>query len=217
MFIELIDSLRCTNDHADSWLIASIGRRNERFVTEGELGCPICLREYPIEHGVVWFGRPERHAELGPELGPESSGHVGANAIDQDEAVRAGAFLSISEGTTVLLSGEWARAAHSLSELVPSRIFVLNPSEPIQESESVGVVMSSDGIPLAPGMLRGVALDRSTATAAALTSALAVLAPGGRLVAPVEADVPDGINVLARDENFWVGEKRPALVTLVRG
>ncbi|MGI9090068.1 MAG: hypothetical protein ACR2GG_03060 [Gemmatimonadaceae bacterium] len=211
MFIELIDSLRCTNDHADSWLVASISRRDERFVTEGELGCPICLREYPIERGIVWFGQPEQQSGSS-----DVAGDIAAGANDPDEAVRVGAFLAVAEGAAVLLGGEWARAAHALSELVPLRIFVLNPSEPIQESESVGVVQSGKGIPLAPGMLRGVALDRATATSAVLNSTVAVLAPSGRLVAPADADIPDGINVLARDENFWVGEKRPALVSLIR-
>ncbi|MGI8510412.1 MAG: hypothetical protein ACR2MQ_13910 [Gemmatimonadaceae bacterium] len=212
MFIELIDSLRCTNDHADSWLVASIVRRDDRFVTEGELGCPICLREYPIEHGVVWFGPREQH-------GPSTIAADDPTMMDMsgpEGAVRIGAFLNVAEGAAVLLGGTWARSAHALSELIPLRIFVLNSSDPIDESMTVGVVMSSEGIPLAPGMLRGVALDTATATPAALTSATKVLAPGGRLVAPADVAIPDDVAVLARDENFWVAEKRPPLISLVR-
>lgn len=212
MFIELIDSLRCTNNHADSWLVASIVRRDDRFVTEGELGCPICLREYPIERGVVWFGSREQQGTSAPAIDDPSVTDISAS----DAAVRIGAFLNVTEGAAVLLGGTWARSAHALSELIPLRIFVLNPSEPIDESMSIGVVVSSEGIPLAPGTLRGVALDRATATPAALTSAVTVLAPGGRLVAPAEVAMPDEVAILARDDNFWVAEKRPPLISLVR-
>lgn len=212
MFIELIDSLRCTNDHADSWLVASIVRRDDRFVTEGELGCPICLREYPIERGVVWFGSREQHGTSAIAIDDP----VMMDTSGPDAAVRIGAFLNVAEAAAVLLGGTWARSAHALSELIPLRIFVLNPSEPIDESMSIGVVMSSEGIPLAPGMLRGVALDRATVTPAVLTSAIKVLAPGGRVVAPADVAVPDDVAVLARDENFWVAEKRPPLISLVR-
>lgn len=212
MFIELIDSLRCTSDHPDSPLVASIVRRNERFVIQGALGCPICLREYPIHAGVVWFGSREEHRA--PITGIE--GPLPADTFDPDAAVRIGAFLNAAEGATVLLAGTWARSAHALAELIPVRIFALNPAEPIEESMAIGVMTSSEGIPLASGMLRGVALDRATATPAALATAVKVLGPGGRLVGPVESEVPDAVAVLARDEKFWVAEKRLPLVSLVR-
>lgn len=212
MFIELIDSLRCTNDHADSWLVASIVRRDDRFVTEGELGCPVCLREYPIERGVVWFGSREKR-DTAAILTDEPTI---MDASGPDAAVRIGAFLNVAEGAAVLLGGTWARDAHALSEMIPSRIFAFNPSEPVEESMSIGVVMSSEGIPLAPGMLRGVALDKATATPVALMSAIKVLGPGDRLVAPADVAIPDEVAVLGRDEHFWVAEKRPPLISLVR-
>ena len=40
-----------------------------------------------------------------------------------------------------------------------------------------------------------------------LKSAVLAMAPGGRLVAPAEASEPEGITILARDTEHWVGEK----------
>lgn len=220
MFIELIDALRCTSDHADSWLVASISRRTDRFLTEGTLGCHVCKREYAVRDGVVWFDEPDRNAGS-PELsardvGPQLPGtDMARQAAAREDAVRVGAFLAVADGSVVLLAGDWARAAHALSELVPSRSFVLNPAEPVEESESVGVIMSGEGIPLAPSSLRGVALDAANAAPGTVASAVKILVPGGRLVAPAGASVPSGISVLARDDNFWVGEKGLPLLTLV--
>lgn len=215
MFIELIDALRCTADHADSWLVASISRRSDRFVTAGTLGCPICLREYPIQDGVVHFGDPQRSASSITSAARKDAVQPLHEDAEEEDATRIGAFLAVAEGSIVLLAGDWARAAHALSGLVPSRIFVLNPSEPIDESEAVGIVMSSEGIPLSAGSLRGVALDRTNATATTLASAVKVLAAGGRLVAPADAAVPAGATVIAQDEQFWVAEKMPPLLALV--
>lgn len=222
MFIELIDALRCTVDHADSWLVASISRRDERFVMEGVLGCPVCLREYPLERGVAWFTREPRKLQQQQEgtgnlpeyvrTAPEGdllSANGGTHSV-----MSIGAFLSVREGATIVLAGDWARTAHGLSELLPLRIFAINPPEPIYESESVAVLMSDEGIPLGRGLAHGVALDSTTASATWLTTAMRVLVDGGHLVAPAHVEVPDDISILARDEHFWVGDKRPALVSL---
>lgn len=224
MFIELINTLRCIAHHADSWLVASISHRNGRFVTDGTLGCPVCLREYPIQNGVVHFGDPQRPAPTTTSAARNDAVQpLHADAVRQEAAreiaIRIGAFLAVTEGATVLLAGDWARGAHALSELVPSRIFILNPSGPIsdstEESESVGVIVSSDALPVAPGSLRGVALDRPNATRATLLSAVKALASGGRLVAPADAVAPSGVSVIARDEQFWVAERTLPLLALV--
>ena len=62
-----------------------------------------------------------------------------------------------------------------------------------------------DVLPFAHGSARGIVLG--DASAALLQSAVDVLVPGGRLVAPAGAAVPDGITVLARDDEQWVGER----------
>lgn len=218
MFIELIDSLRCTNDHADSWLVASIARREDRFVLAGMLGCPVCRREYPIADGIAWFGRTaETRAEHRAAPSAVERGDV-ADPIAREEAMRIGAFLSLSEGATIVLCGEWARRADAVAELMPLRIFAVNPLPPeaVPQSEAVGIVQSDEGLPFAPGIARGVALDATTATDVNVASAVRVLADGGRLVAPVDTAVPSAVTVLARDESFWVGEKHGSFVPLRR-
>lgn len=208
MFIEMIDSLRCTSDHPDIWLVAAILRREERFVLEGRLGCPVCLREFPIVNGVAWFGTEPREYQA-------RLGDAGEEADDED-ATRIAAFLGAREGASIALGGEWAVQATPLADLVPMRIFALNPPIALGESEGVGIIRSSEGLPLAPASLAGVALDVATATARDLGSAVRALAAGGRLVAPASVPLPSEMAELARDESYWVGEKRSELVLLRR-
>lgn len=205
MFIELIDTLRCTSDHPETWLVASIGERDERLVLEGTLGCPVCRRQYPITGGIVWYGRDPATTEL----------PTAATPADAEGAMRAAAFLAPPEGAMLALTGEWAAYAHGIAELVPVRIFAINPASAIQESERVAIVETSEGLPFAALSLRGVALGE-TATSRDLESAMRVLKDGRRLVAPVSLAVPEEIQELARDERYWVGEKRAALVGLRR-
>ena len=55
MFIELLDLLRCTNAHEDTWLVASFKTVSNRFVMEGTLGCPTCSAKYSITSGIADF------------------------------------------------------------------------------------------------------------------------------------------------------------------
>ena len=83
------------------------------------------------------------------------------------------------------------------------------------DTERVATVATSMGLPFAPRSLRGVALGER-ATDADVASAMRVLADGGRLVAPVSLPVPGEIAELARDDAWWIGEKRGALIGLRR-
>ncbi len=206
MFIELLDVLRCTSDHPQIPLVAAITQRDGRMVTEGVLGCPICYREYPIRDGAVWFGAPE-HVEQTT---------AADEGDDPDGAMRAGAFLAASEGATVALVGEWARYAPELAALIALRVYAVNPRAATEESERVGNVYSDRTLPFADASLRGVAIDESGWSASDIESAARTLAPSGRIAAPASVNVPDGVEEIARDDRFWVGEKRGALVTLHR-
>lgn len=203
MFIELIDGLRCTADHRSICLVAAITKRDDRQVVEGTLGCPTCRREYAIRDGVAYFG--ERPAVRSP-----------SSALDPEGAMRIGAFLSVSEGITVALVGEWAQYASDLANLVGLRAFAINPGAAVAESERVGVLYSENRLPFKAGSLRGVAIDESGWTANDISLATRALSAGGRMVAPATSPVPDDIEEIARDESVWVGEKRGALVALHR-
>lgn len=211
MFIEFLDQLRCIVPHEDSWLVASFAEQQDRFIVRGTLGCPMCFREYPIQDGAAYFG-----------VTPESVAHGDAPAAadsdvaDPDVAMRAAAFLNARERCTLVLAGVWAASAHAVTELMPMRIFALNPASRMDDSEMVAVLYAKDAVSVTPSSIDGIALDVTTATEGTLLAALQALRPGGRLVAPASTPVPDGVTELARDEHYWVGETNPSLVMLHR-
>jgi hypothetical protein len=204
MFIEFLDQLRCTRPHEDTWLVASFAERDGRFIVTGTLGCPVCHREYPIQNGIAYFGEVAAPAAM-DDTEPED-----------DTAMRAAAFLDARERATLVLAGRWAAAAPAVTALLPLRVFALNPTTNVEESEMIALVMSPDGVPLTPASVDGVALDAATANDAVLASALRALRPGGRLVAPATVPVPASVKELARDQSYWVGETTRTLVTLQR-
>ncbi len=205
MFIELLDGLRCVADHPQIPLVAAILQRDERFVVQGVLGCPTCRREYEINGGVAWFRDQGGNTDR-PALLPR----------DEEGAMRIGAFLAVADGATVALVGDWARYAIELAELVGLRAYAVNPQERIGESERVGVLYSHNRLPVTDGSLRGVAIDDSGWSSDELRLAARALSPGGRMVGPATLAVPAAMEEIARDDRWWIGEKRGPLVALHR-
>ncbi|HEV2643026.1 MAG TPA: hypothetical protein VGT98_09975 [Candidatus Elarobacter sp.] len=209
MFIELIDALRCTNAHRDSWLVTAIIERDDRIIRVGTLGCPVCQREYPILDGVALFG-------VDPATGVVRHETHAAEPSGNDDAMLLGALLAVAEGATIAVTGRWASAAVALTGVLPVRAFIVNPDARRDDSERTGIIRSSEGIPLAAGSLRGVALDDGNVSERDVASALRALAPGARLVAPATTPQPPELAEIARDEQWWVAEKPRALVSLRR-
>ena len=192
MHVELLDTLRCTAPHASSWLVAASSRTEGRFIIEGVLGCPVCGAEYPIRDGAVWFG--ERDAERA----------LAGGIASEDEVTRLAALLAFDErGGLYLLEGPLAVMGEPLADVSPARFILLAPPE---QSPGHAIIRGAgDLVPLAEGVLRGAAISRpSAALAAAAARALTVK---GRLVAPAATPVPDCIELLARDDRQWVGER----------
>ena len=211
MLLDLVDALRCPEQHADIPLVATVHRRDGSEIMTGTLGCPICGREYPVAGGAAYFGIDPGQRPAADELDMESD-----REGEGELAMRAGAFLAASEGATLVLAGEWARAASALATLVPVRVYALNPPRGVSRNPgAVAVIHASRGIPLARGAARGVALDHA-ATPAELASAARVIAAGGRLVAPAAAELPAGFVELARDADHRVAERLPPLVGIGR-
>jgi uncharacterized protein YbaR (Trm112 family) len=208
VFIELLDLLRCVNAHEDTWLVASLKAISNRFVLDGTLGCPVCHAEYPIRKGIADFRIGGEAEQLPEQPVPKES--------REDLAMRIGAFLSATEpGATVVLGGSWAEVAQELSVMTETRVLALNPSNRVEDSESVGLLRVTYEIPLAPASVLGVALDASFPTKI-ISSALKVVRPGGRIVGPATIDAPRDLAVLARDERYWVAEKPAEMVSLRR-
>ncbi len=209
MFIELIDLLRCTNAHEDTWLVASFKTVANRFVLEASLGCPICSARYPVRDGIAdftgGFGAPSVEAE-----------HAAVSHAREELAMRAGAYLEATEpGATILLGGVWAYAAQDLSQMAEVRVLVLNAPEGVQESRTVGLLHVGSEIPVAPGSVLGVAID-AWFPPKIVQSAVRALRPGGRVVGPLVFPTPAELSVLAHDDDYWVAQKAPEVIKLSR-
>ncbi|MGK2961620.1 MAG: hypothetical protein ACSLFK_05655 [Gemmatimonadaceae bacterium] len=203
MFIELIDLLRCPAEHEDSWLVAAFTKMEQRFVMEGQLGCPVCLATYLIRAGVAEFaGAPASSDEM-------------QSAAGADEAMRVAAMLGLTRpGSVAALCGSSGATAPAIAELTGARIIVANPLGPGGESERVGIVTAGSRLPVAPGSLDGIVVESSSDQA--IGEALRVLKPGGRIVAPAATLAAGRFVELARDDRNVVGETPSPLVALGR-
>jgi len=188
MFIPLVDILRCVNAHEETWLVASIERADDRFIIDGTLGCPICLAEYAIRDGVVYF--TERGVEA-PNVIP-----------DESSAMRLAAALDLTDPRkTALLQGVWGAHAQLVRGFSPAQLILLDPPQGARGGDGVSVIVS-DKVPLAQQSVDAMAVDDSFGLSAAST--LPALKRGGRLLAPVSAPMPHGFTELARDDEVWV-------------
>ena len=209
MFIELIDLLRCINAHEDTWLVASFKTVSNRFVFEANLGCPSCSAQYPIHDGIADFS-------AGTALPSCEAERAAASHRREELATRAGAYLEATEpGATIALGGVWAYAAQELSEMAEVRVLALNAPAEVKESPTVGLLRVGSEIPVAPGSLLGVALD-AWFPAKIVASAVRAVRPGGRIVGPAAIPAPAELSVLAHDENYWVAQKPPKVVSITR-
>lgn len=193
MHVDLLQTLRCPGDHASSWLVASASRSEGRHIIEGVLGCPVCSAEYVIRDGAAWFGQHDNAAHV-----------AGGISGDEDEITRIAAFLAFDErGGTYLLEGPLCVFADALADVAPARFVLHGP--PLNCHGHAVLRGAGDAVPVTAQSLRGAALSR--ASGALAQEAADALLPKGRLVAPAETPVPNGITVLARDERQWVGER----------
>jgi hypothetical protein len=197
VFIPLVDILRCVRPHADTWLVASIERADERFIIDGTLGCPTCLAEYQIRSGVVYFtDRDVRASGAAPR---------------EADAMRLAAALDLTEPRmTALLHGAWASHAPLVRGFSPAQLLALNPPDGMTSGDGISVLVS-DIAPLAQASIDAVALDASFSDEL-FASLRASLRRGGRLLAPVATPVPDGFTELARDDEVWVARLDEAAI-----
>jgi hypothetical protein len=198
VFLELVDSLRCVRPHEDSWLIARADELVARHIVQGELGCPICEARYAVRDGVANF----RGAERAFPSETSSTAPQDASAA----ALRAAALLGLTEpGGLVVLAGEWSACADALLGLAEGvQLLALDPAPTLRSGGALSLALIPDALPLAAAATRGIALDAAHATPSLLAGASRALAPGGRLIAPASARVPESLQELARDDEQWV-------------
>ena len=209
MFIPLVDLLRCVRAHEETWLVASIEKALDRDIVTGTLGCPICLAEYPIRDGIVFFDDDAPAAPL-PELAPT-----------EYDAVRVAAALDLTDPRmTALLHAGWGAFAPIMRGLTPAQLLLVNPPQGITSGDGVSIVRSSIVAPLARGSIAGVAVGDRPAESM-LASLVSSLKAGGRMLGSGRLAIPPGLAELARDEEVWVAQREAsaaesAPVTLTR-
>jgi hypothetical protein len=208
MFVELIESLRCPNEHEPSALVVAATNVVARHIVDGTLGCPVCGAQFVIAGGVARFGEA-------PAIPPAEPSDA--------EAMRLAAFLELTDAKGfAFLCGRWSVQAERLLRLTETPVVLVNPAGNAPANVAAGVIVTAQAIPFADGAARAAALDESVSDALRLEAVRAVRT-GGRVLGPATTSVPDGVREIARDGSVWVGEKetaagtdRPRLVRLAR-
>ena len=201
--------LRCPAEHEESPLVASATRQSERRIIQGVLGCPVCGAVYSIRGGIADF-RPDESRRGGASRGI---------LPNDDAAVRLAAQLDLTEPQRlVALFGVYASLAPTLSVMFDAVCVVVNAPEAdeIHVAEHASGLRIAERIPLAPSSVEGVAVDAEHVALVGLDAVRGMLRQKARMVAPAHADVPAGLDVLARDEREWVAARTHDIVALRR-
>lgn len=189
MFIPLVDILRCTRPHEDTWLVATIDRAQDRDIIDGMLGCPSCLAEYPIRDGIVLF-----------EAGVSRPKYQ--HPSEQDVVRLAAALDLVDPRMTAVLHGSWGAYAPMLRGVSPVPLLLVNPPEGITSGDGVSIVLAATA-PIAPSSVNAVAIDAGS-IGPIISSLARGLRGGGRMVGPVTMALPDNLVEITRDSDLWV-------------
>jgi uncharacterized protein YbaR (Trm112 family) len=188
MLTPLVDSLRCPNQHDETWLVASIDRAENRDIITGTLGCPKCLAEYSIRDGVVHFADVERSGFVAPR---------------EEEATRLAATLDLTDPRMVaVLYGQWGAHAPLVRAIAPVELILVNPPQGVVSGDGISIVLATTA-PIAAGSMNAAAADESV-DAFTAGKLMATLKGGGRMIGPAALPVPRFLEELARDDQIWV-------------
>ena len=198
MQLALTDHLRCTEPHAETWLVARADVAEHGWMVEGMLGCPACHVERAVRSGVVHWDAAH-------------DGDVrGAAAIsipDGDANIRLAALLALTDShLPFVLCGAAGASAPALGGMANVSLVLINPPDDSSAGLAT-VIRGAPRVPFAERSVQGIALDSWHASPDLLDSAVRTLVPGGRMVAAAAVPVPLGIRELARDATEWVGER----------
>jgi hypothetical protein len=203
MLLALADHLRCTEPHADSWLVARADIVEAGRMVEGILGCPVCHAERAVRGGVVyWSQDPGRRIQ------------DRARDPHPDRVMRIGALIGFGDSyLPFVLCGADANVAAGLGGLSESPIVLLDPPDD-RAALFASIVRDAPAVPFAADSAQGIAVDGAHAGQAYLASCVRALVTGGRLVAPASAPLPAGVRELARDDEQWAAEKEQVTSTV---
>jgi uncharacterized protein YbaR (Trm112 family) len=202
LFIELTDILRCPEPHEESFLILVPHTMDQRSVTTGFLGCPICRREYPIANGSVNF-----IASTTVSLRLPAPPHL--DSPEEVDASALGAFLGlVGPGGYVGMVGDVARHASALARTLPGiHLVAVNPPDGIEEQPMLSLLLAPM-IPIKSRSLRAVMLGAGYGDASQWQEdAGRVVLPGLRVVGQGAPPHTPGLAVLASAADWWVAER----------
>jgi hypothetical protein len=192
MFIELTDHLRCTADHAESYLVLLPGEMDGRQVMSGDLGCPVCARVVKVLDGVADFGG-----------GRASGGQTQLSA----EAVAAFLGLSGPGGYIALVGGVTSLADELAKSLPDVGLALVNPPDGTTSNSAAGILRAGR-LPIKTSSMRGVVLGADLSRDSDwVRDAVRAVLPGLRVVAESGEAPQDVLELLARSPECWVGRK----------
>jgi uncharacterized protein YbaR (Trm112 family) len=211
MFIELVDALRCPNEHEESWLVLAATTLEDRHIRDGVLGCPVCLAEYSIRDGIADFRR-ERETTTRDTYNDERPRQGAASMVSTEQLA---AMLSLPDALGfAVLTGEWCRHADALDALIDAPpLLLVDPPAQVTMRPGISGLMADERLPLAVRAARAVAVDEMSMRR--VESAAECTRVGGHVVAPVDASVPSSVRELARDGAVWVGAREASTSGLV--
>jgi hypothetical protein len=213
MFTELVDTLRCIEEHEESWLVAAADSTAGRHIMTGVLGCPVCHAQYDIDRGIADFAGAGNLPIMLEQPGLEPTDEL---------ALKLAAMLDLTDPDGyVILMGRWTRLAGALRSVAPVSVLALNPLPDVEMGEGVSGIRAFLRVPVLAGSAHAVALDSTSVSAndaLLLQSAVGSVKARGRVVGPVSLPVPQGVAELLRDDEHWVGARESArpLLQLVR-
>lgn len=191
MFLPLVDSLRCPKVHAETWLVASIERLEDRDIITGVLGCPECMAEYPIRDGVVYF---DEHVARPPFIAPA-----------EQDALRLAAGLDLTDARmTAIIQGAWGAVAPVIAGMSPAHLLLVNPPAAIASGDGVSIVVGAE-VRFASASMSAAGFD-AVATPAQIAAFRAAVRGGGRMLGPAAVPMPGDVTEIARDAAVWIAQ-----------
>lgn len=206
MHIELIEMLRCPEEHREEFLVLSTSEMNGRMVRLGLVGCPVCHRDFEIIDGIVDFTEV-----VTGERQVRSVRRTPSPKAPDVDVLSLQALLDLGgPGGYVVLLGSAARHAVGLASLMAGIHFVgVNAPPEVEELPVLSLVECDRVIPLRQAMARGVVVGAELANTSWGAEGWRVLLHGRRWVAESERPtLPAGLAQLAVGQGLWVGERR---------
>jgi uncharacterized protein YbaR (Trm112 family) len=194
MFIELTDHLRCPADHDEQFLVLLPDRMEGRSVRTGQLGCPVCGREFRLVNGVFDAG--------------EAPGAPGSQSGLTADALTTLVGLHGPGGYLVIAGAPAALADDVMARTPGVGLVTVNPPEGVEDGGSVSVLRAGM-LPLKSRSMRGVVLGAPFGGDPHwVAEAARVVLPGLRVVG--EGPDPTGkeVELLASAGGVWVGTPR---------